>query len=226
MQITTQKYLKRLSDAQVWLDARQTRLDGVAAYPALRAQLEAQEKAIEAAATAQNQSGSGASQGAVVKSQLLGAMRRDIEVIARGARAVALTQPGFEQLFLLPSSWGEESTAGAARAFAAALSVPDNLSALQSLGMGAETAAELIADSAQYEQLFRDQSAATQARIADSGELDAAIRASSDTIDTLDAIVHFVYADDKSALTSWKEAKRLEKMRAHHAQPAPTPLKA
>lgn len=73
------------------------------------------------------------------------------------------------------------------------------------------------------EQLFRNQAGLTQARIEDGTDLDQAIRASSVTMDTLDAIVHFVHADDKTALTSWKEAKRLEKMRAHRQSPTPTP---
>ena len=221
MQITTQKYLKRIADVQTWLDAHQTQLTVVPAYAALRARLETQEQAIENAATAQGQSGAQASGTVVVKSQLLDAMRTDIAIIARGARAVALTQPGFDALFPVPSSLGEESVVGAARIFAANLAIPANLSALTNLGMNPNTATELLADSAQFEQLFGAKAAALQARETQLAGLDAAIRASSDTVDTLDAIVHFVFAGDKTALSSWKSAKRLERMTA--AQPAPKP---
>ena len=50
---------------------------------------------------------------------------------------------------------------------------------------------------------------------------------SSRLVDALDAIVHFKFGNDKAKLSGWKQAKRLEKARAHRearpTNPPPAP---
>ena len=223
VQIVTQKYLKRLDDVEVWLDkpAHASVLSEADDFAAERAQLTTDIADIKAAALSQGQSGGLTSGRVVTKSHLLLDMRHDLETIARGARAVDRKIGGFSTDFRLPASWGEASTAGAARLFAANLGDAAKLQALVMLGMKSATASELIADSALYDQLFKDKADARQARIEDTDDLDKAIAASSATVDTLDAIVHFKFEGDQNAIKSWKEARRLEKMRAHRGDVTP-----
>ncbi len=226
MQIVTQKYLNRIGAVKVWSTANQTRLGAVPAFAALQSQLLDAESQIKAHAQAQTQSEGGVGQNVVLKAELLDAIRHDIDDLVRGAKVIDLTQPGFSANFTAPTSGGEQAILATARVFAANLQSQATQDALTHIGMPADTAADLTADVTHFNDYNTGKDAAQQARTADLKALDDAIRASSQAIDSLDAIVHFVFGNDKIKLSGWNEAKRLEQTRAHRATPEHAALQA
>ena len=217
MQIHVQQVIKRLDDVSVWLDNNDGPLQNAPAYPALKTQLAAQEARIIALSQAQQTHIGGASQQVVFKNQLLEAVRDDNDRIARGARAIALGKPGFDTPFAMPASHGEQAVIGTARTFLGLLAVPATLMSFTDLGMPADLISHLQSDVAHFNDFNAGKDAATQARIAALRELDEEMNASSQTVDAIDAAVHFVFESDENALAGWNNAKRLGHLRAHRA---------
>ena len=215
MQIHVQQVIKRLDAVRVWLDENDAPLQNVAAYPALKTRLAAQETRIVTLSQSQQEHIGGASQQVVFKNQLLEAVRSDNDSIARGAKSIALSKPGFEVPFVVPRSHGEEAIMGTARTFLGLLSVPATLQAFTDIGMSADFTSHLQTDVEHFDNFTDGKDAATQARIAALRELNQAMMAASHTVDEIDAQVHFVFADDPNKIDGWNGAKRLGELRAH-----------
>lgn len=215
MQVHVQQVIKRLDDVRVWLGANDAPLQNVPAYPALKAKLAAQETQIVTLAQDQQTNVGEASQQVILKNQLLEAVRADNARIARGAKAIALTTPGFATPFAMPASHGEEAIIGTARAFLALLAAPATQQKFTDMGMPADFAADLQADISDFDSFSDGKDAATQARIAALRDLNDAMTAASQTVDAIDAQVHFVFADQPNSIDGWNNAKRLGALRAH-----------
>ena len=215
MQIHVQQVIKRLDDASVWLDGNDGPLQTVTAYPALKAKLASQRANVVALSQSQATHIGGASQQVVFKNQLLEAVKHDNERVRRGARAIGLSQPGFETPFAISYSSGEEAIMGTARTFLGLLSVPATRQAFLDRGMPADFTTHLQTDVDHFDDFTGGKDAATQARILALRELNDAMTASSHTIDELGALIHFVFEDQPNLIDGWNGAKRLGQLRAH-----------
>ena len=229
MQIETQRYLKRVGDSKTWLEDNTAGLSSVPAFAGLMTDLAAQETAIETHAAAFVAKGGGSTQNVVLKAALLDAVRQDISDLVRGAQVIELTQPGFAANFQAPTSKGEESIIGAARVFKAHLDDGDIHDLFVHIGMPDDLKEDLALDIQHFDDYDTQQVSAAQGRIAELTALNDAIAAASRIIDALDAIVYFKFSNDRAKIAAWKQAKRLEKARAHRvarkaaAQSQPTP---
>ncbi len=215
MQLQTQRYLKRIRDVKVWIADNNAALTTVPAYAALKTALNTQETDIETHAADFVAKAGNSSQNVVLKAQLLDAVRHDLSDIVRGAQAIDATQPGFATKFQLPASKGEESVIGAARVFLGHLNETAIHDAFLQIGMPADLKDDLALDIQHFDDYDSTMEAANQGRIAELRALETAIAAASRTVDALDAIIYFKFANDKAKIASWKQAKRLEKARAH-----------
>lgn len=219
MQQTTQRYLNRNSSILTFVDNNATALAAVARVATLKTELIAQQNLIQTWAQTQESSAGTVKQNVVLKTQLLDAIVQDLEDMARVAKVIDFTHPGFSSKYQMPSSMGEQSILGAARLFIASAISQSMQNEFISYGMPAGFLDDLQDDLTQYETLISGQSGAAQERMTALQQLNDAIAASSRIVEILDAIMHFVFANDKAKLSEWKHAKRLETTRAHRIKP-------
>lgn len=217
MQWNVQRYLNRIAAVQAWLGEHEGELSSVARAGALRTQLGEQAAQIEAMALKQQQEGGDSTQSVVQKSALIDAINDDLLDIARTARVMDASDPGVSARFTLPASRGEQAIVAAARLFAA--NAEPMKAEFLSYGMPANFLDDLAADLSAYDTQASAKEGSTQGRMAARQQLEAALDASSLTVDALDAIVRNVFRASKIALDEWSRAKRLEQSRAHRETP-------
>ncbi len=220
MQLKTQDVINRITAVQAFSEgAWKSQWAGVPMVATLLTTLAAQETAIQSAAQSQNANASQSSGHVVRLNGLREAVRHDLEDFHRDAVVLAIASPGLEKQFEIPGSGGDQGLLGAARLFIAN-ATPIKADFL-ALGMPANFLQDLADDLDAFETLLNDKDAARQASSGALRTLDEAIRASAQTIDTLNAIFQKVL--DASALAGWMTAKRFDTIRAHRRKLAPIP---
>ena len=179
-------------------------------------------EALTAQTVAQTSGMAAARQSTSGKAVTRDALREEMEMINRTARAIAIDEPGLDDKFRLPRSNGDQALLNAARTFHAdaeplkAQFIEHDMPAdfLDTLG-------GLISE---FEQLLVAGHQSATAHIAASAAIDTQIERGMTAARRLDAIVRNKFRDDPAVLAAWESARHIERVgRKAPKKPADSP---
>jgi hypothetical protein len=137
------------------------------------------------------------------------ALRDDLEVIARTARAIAIRQPNVAEKFRLPSSERAQALLDTARSFAAEAAPLRTEFARHEIGDA--FFAKLEADIAAVEQALSVQRRGRDARVAARAAIESTVAAGMLAVRQLDSVVRNKVAADPAMLSAWASASRVQR---------------
>jgi hypothetical protein len=162
-----------------------------------------------------------AREGTATRAAAREALRDDLEVINRTARAIAETTPGMDDKFRMPRGNNDQALLNAARAFAA------DLDPLSALFIGHELPADFLSDLNldinNMQAAIDNQANAVEDHVAAGVAIDDSIEQGMQAVRVLDAIVRNRYANDPAKIAEWATASHVERSprRSHPAAPSP-----
>lgn len=149
----------------------------------------------------------GAREAFVEKRTARQALASQIKAIARTARVIGETTPGFEDRFVLPVPKSNALLLQTAQEF---LRDSQPVSAqLIAAGLPGDFAARLQVAATAYEQTLAEHAASRVAAKAARASLNRAIRTGMTAVRTIDAVVRYQFAADAAMQETWKRVKTL-----------------
>lgn len=171
-------------------------------------------------AAAQSSKGGSAKQGTTSRGLARQALRDDLEVINRTARAMAHDVPGILDKFRLPAPGNDQLLLNAARAMAAD-AIPFRAQFIAH-EMSADFLEDLNEDIAALESAISEQSSGVGQRVAATAAIDTAIDDGVATVRRLDAVVKNKYANNAAVLAEWASASHTERSPRRSSPPIST----
>jgi len=148
-------------------------------------------------------------EGTATKAVSRAALFDDVAAINRTARSLAYETPGLENKFRLPRRGRDQELLTAARVFAA--DAAPLVAAFVRHEMPADFLDTLNAHITQFEQALSQQSNGTEARVATTAAIDAAIDRGMTAVRRLDVVVKNKFQDDPATLAGWATASHTER---------------
>lgn len=177
---------------------------------------------LDAHAAAQTSGKSSAQTGTQSKAAARAALLEDLEAIRRTARAIALDNPSFANNFRLPRGrLNDQQLLATARSFATD-AAPLKADFIHN-ELPADFLEDLNADIESFEQATNAQNRSTDAHVAATEAIDAAIERGLNTVRQLDAVVRNKFRDDAATLAAWTSASHVERAPKHKKTATPTP---
>lgn len=165
---------------------------------------------------------SSARAGTSSKSAAREALRTDMEMIRRTARAMAQTIRGLDEKFRIPRNLTDQDLLGTARAFLAD-ATPLKSDFLR-FAMPPDFLDELAAHIEDFETALNAQQTGKGQKIAAGAAFDDDLGDALSAVRQLDAIVRNTYHDNPAKLAEWESARHVERAsRAKAAKPTPAP---
>ena len=163
-----------------------------------------------------------AREGTIQKRQARRALTIHLDAIARTAKVIGETTPGFEERFTLPRPRTERIVRTAAQAF---VQEAGPVSAqLIGAGLPADFLATLTAAYETYQRSATARRVGGLARASAHAGIRKAADAGMKAMRAIDVVVRYQFAHDPAVLAAWMQAKRIGGRRAKKAQPtAETP---
>jgi hypothetical protein len=179
-------------------------------------------KDVNTHAAAQTSGKAAAQSGTQSKGAAREALIETLEAMRRTARAIALDNPAFVNNFRLPRGrLNDQELLAIARSFAAdAAPVKDEFIHYD---MPADFLEDLNADIESFEQACGAQNRSTDAHIAATAALSAALERGLNIVRQLDAIVRNKFRDDRATLAAWTSARHIERAPKRKSAPTQTP---
>jgi hypothetical protein len=175
-------------------------------------------------ATVQTSGKSAAQTGTASKATARAALQEDLEAIRRTARAIALDNPAFANNFRLPRGrLNDQQLLTTARAFAAD-AAPLAAEFIHN-ELPADFLADLNADIESFARAGTTQNTSTEAHVAATKAIDAAIERGLTIVRQLDAVVRNKFRADPATLAAWTSASHVERA-PQHKKPQPKPADA
>ena len=164
---------------------------------------------LEGFTAAQSSGGSARRQSTAGKAAIRAALREDMEVLSRTARAMALVTPGLEEKFRIPHRINDQRLLETARAF---LADADPLKAeFLRHEVPARLFQDLEANIAAFATAPDDQYAGNESSIKAVAAIDAAVERGMVAVRRLDAIVRNRLGRDTASLAAWESARHIER---------------
>jgi hypothetical protein len=163
-------------------------------------------------AAAQASGAGSARQGSASRAVARAALRDELQVITRTARAMALDMPGLETKFRLPRSGSDQSLLATARAFASdALPLKAEFIRHE---LPADFLESLNTEIEGFENAVNGQNTGKDTRVAATASIDTALERGMSAAQRLDALVRNKFRNDPAVLAAWVSASHTERTAA------------
>lgn len=143
------------------------------------------------------------------KSVLRAAMRRKMTDMARTARALNFTDPGFRRLFRVPDNDNDQMLASTARVFVEEGNA--HLADFERLGLMRSEIDALDADITAFENAINAEAEANTETVGATAGLDDQIEGGMQAETVLDAIMRNVYRNNPVKLAEWMSARHVRR---------------
>ena len=157
---------------------------------------------------------------ATAKAVLFDALRLDLQNIARTARAIAETQPGFADKYRLPDNPSQTALLTTADAVVQELAQPGIPAKFLAYEMPADFVQDLKDDLAAIRSADDDMESDDQSGVASTAAVGRLIRAGMAEVTQLDAIMRNKYARTPDKLRAWQSASHIERAPQREKKPA------
>ena len=158
---------------------------------------------------------------ATAKAVLFDALRLDLQNIARTARAIAETQPGFADKYRLPDNPSQTALLTTADAVVQELAQPGIPAKFLAYEMPADFVQDLKDDLVAIRSADDDMESDDQSGVASTAAVGRLIRAGMAEVTQLDAIIKNKYARTPDKLRAWQSASHIERAPQREKKPAP-----
>jgi hypothetical protein len=148
------------------------------------------------------------------KATLLDALWLDFKAIARTARSIGLTDPGFAAAYRVPENYTEKDISTFADALLARLEGPaaaDLRAKFIAYEMPADFVEDLRADREALREVNQLNQGETQEGVGNTKLVDEHLAAAARDVQELDAIMHNKYARQPETLRAWQSASHVER---------------
>ena len=157
---------------------------------------------------------------ATAKAVLFDALRLDLQNIARTARAIAETQPGFADKYRLPDNPSQAALLTAADAVVQELAQPGIPAKFLAYEMPADFVQDLKDDLAAIRSADDDMESDDQSGVASTSAVGRLIKAGMAEVTQLNAIIKNKYARSPDKLRAWQSASHIERAPQREKKPA------
>lgn len=150
-----------------------------------------------------------ASQGGKTKAVARDELMHRLEAIRRTARSMAITTPGLDNKFRLPSKLKDQELLSTARSFAADAAPLE--SEFIRRGLPQTFLADLTGDIADFEQAINQKIKGRKTHVAANAAIDDLIAEGMSIVRELDAIMRNTFAEEPATLAAWLSASHVER---------------